>query len=215
MIQTDFKVLVLASGNAGKLSELSQLLHPLGLKLRSQSGWDVPEAVENAPTFFENALIKARNAALHTGLPSLADDSGLVVPAIGGAPGIHSARYAGKRGGDRANNARLLRALDGLEGADRSAFFHCVMVLTRTADDPVPLIACASWRGEIAMSEQGSGGFGYDPLFRIADRVCTSAELSSEEKNRISHRGQASRKLIKLIRSEPGSITLKAPAHER
>jgi len=191
--------LVLASGNAGKLEEFSGLLEPLGYVLKPQAHWNVPEAPEDAPTFLENALIKARNASLHTGLASLADDSGLVVPALGGEPGIFSARYAGADGGDQANNRKLLSAMEGLEGAARSAYFHCVTVLMRSADDPVPLVACASWHGEIALSESGSGGFGYDPLFWLPELACTSAQLSREEKSRLSHRGQSVRKLMSLV----------------
>ena len=137
--------LVLASGNPGKLAELSDMLSPLGFTLRAQSDWGAPEAVEDAPTFLENALIKARNATLHTGLPAIADDSGLVVPALSGAPGIHSARFAGPHGGDQANNRKLLREMEGLAGVDRVAYFHCVMVFIRTVEDPVPVVASASW----------------------------------------------------------------------
>ena len=194
--------LVLASGNKGKLRELSALLHPLGLELAAQSGWDVPEAPEDAPTFIENAILKARNAARHTGLPALADDSGLVVPALGGAPGIYSARYAGAGAGDAANNHKLLEEMKGLSGAGRSAFFQCAMVLVRNPGDPVPLLACECWWGEITDRPRGDGGFGYDPLFWLADRQCTSAELPEQVKNRISHRGQAMRKMIELLRRD-------------
>jgi XTP/dITP diphosphohydrolase len=194
--------LVLASGNQGKLAELSTTLGPLGIELRPQSDWEVPEAVEDATTFVENALIKARNAVLYCGLPAIADDSGLVVPALGGAPGIHSARYSGAQGGDRANNSKLISEMEGLRGPDRAAYFHCVLVLVRTVNDPVPLIASANWHGEIGRSARGSGGFGYDPLFWLSSSHCTAAELPREEKNLISHRGQASRKLIALLEAE-------------
>jgi XTP/dITP diphosphohydrolase len=192
------KALVLASGNRGKLEEFSSLLEPLGFQLTAQSHWDVPEAVEDASSFIENALIKARNACLHTGRPSLADDSGLVVPALGGAPGIHSARYADGKGDD-ANNQKLLQKMQELQGADRAAYFHCVTVLMRAVDDPVPLVAAASWHGEIADAEHGKGGFGYDPIFHLPDLKCTSAELSREEKSRISHRGRSIRQLLNLL----------------
>ena len=190
--------MVLASGNPGKLEEFSQLLEPLGITLMPQSNWNVPEAVEDASTFLENALIKARNACLHTGLPSLADDSGLVVPALRGAPGIHSARYAEGQG-DIANNLKLLDEMKDFQASDRAAYFHCVTVLMHSVDDSVPLVAAASWHGEIALSATGGGGFGYDPVFRLADLACTSAELTQEEKNRLSHRGQSIRQLLKLL----------------
>jgi XTP/dITP diphosphohydrolase len=199
MIELTARVLVLASGNQGKLAELSDLLGPLGLTLRPQADWGVPEAVEDASSFLENALIKARNAVLHTGLPAIADDSGLVVPGLQGAPGIHSARYAGDHGGNQANNIRLLKEMKGLAGAGRAAYFHCAMVFIRASDDPVPMVASASWHGEIATSQSGNGGFGYDPLFWLPAHQCTSAQMSSEEKNRISHRGQASRKLMAML----------------
>lgn len=192
------KSLVLASGNAGKLLEFSALLEPLGFVLKPQSEWEVPEAIEDAPTFLENALIKARNACLHTGLASLSDDSGLVVPALGGAPGIHSARYADGKG-DLANNQKLLAEMKGMTGTDRAAYFHCVTVMMRAVDDPVPLVAVASWHGEIALEESGSGGFGYDPLFLLPDLGCTSAELSQDEKGRLSHRGQSIRQLLSML----------------
>ncbi len=193
------RTLVLASGNQGKLTELTAMLTPLGFTLRPQSDWAVPEAAEDAPTFMENALIKARNAALHTGLPAIADDSGLVVPALDGAPGIHSARFAGQHGGDQANNVKLLHEMEGLTGSDRTAYFHCAMVFIHAVEDPVPLVASASWRGEIARSQSGNGGFGYDPLFWLSAHECTSAQLTDEEKNRISHRGQASRQLVAML----------------
>jgi XTP/dITP diphosphohydrolase len=199
------RTLVLASGNPGKLREFEGLLQPLDLEVRPQSDWDVPPVAEDACTFLENALIKARHAARCTGLPALADDSGLVVPALGGAPGVHSARYAGSHGDAGANNRTLLDAMQGLEGAERAAYFHCAMVLLKAADDPVPLVAGASWWGEIARAERGRNGFGYDPLFWLSERRCTAAELSSPEKARLSHRGQATRLLLGQLTSSDGA----------
>lgn len=202
MSESLLKTLVVASGNAGKLREFSDLLVPLGFSLRPQADWNVPEAIENAPTFVENALIKARNAANHTGLAAMADDSGLVVPALGGAPGIYSSRYAGTECDDAANNEKLLKSMDGLAGADRVAWFQCVIVLVRHVTDPVPLIASGRWIGRIATTARGTNGFGYDPLFWLPEQGCTCAELSSDAKGRLSHRGQASRQLLALLEAE-------------
>jgi XTP/dITP diphosphohydrolase len=193
--------IVLASGNAGKLRELGALLAPEGFILRPQSQWGFAEVIEDGLSFVENALKKARHAAANTGLPAIADDSGLVVPSLGGEPGIYSARYAGPGAGDVQNNEKLLRHLAGQQGSARRAYFHCAMVLVRHAADPVPLIASASWWGAIAEAAQGSGGFGYDPLFWLAEHGCTSAQLPPEHKNRISHRGQATRALMSLLRN--------------
>jgi XTP/dITP diphosphohydrolase len=198
-MQPDRTVLVLASGNRGKLRELGDLLRPLGLELRPQSDWSVPEVAEDGLSFVENALIKARHAATRTGVPAIADDSGLVVPALDGAPGIHSARYAGSKAGDADNNRKLLAAMDSLEDERRNAFFHCAMVLMRSASDPVPVICSASWWGRIAKSPRGAGGFGYDPLFWVPECNCTSAELSAAEKNRRSHRAQAAAALLRRL----------------
>lgn len=194
-------LLVLASGNQGKLRELSEMLSPLGWAVRPQGDWGIPEAVEDGLSFVENALIKARHAARLTGQPALADDSGLSVDALDGAPGIYSARYAGD-GGDEANNRKLLEALDGVPEARRGAHFYCAMALVRHARDPAPLIAIGRWDGTIAGQPSGDGGFGYDPLFRIEGRDCTSAELPAEEKNRLSHRGQALRAMTRMMRDE-------------
>ncbi len=188
--------LVLASGNRGKIREIRALLAPRGVKVLPQTAFAVPEAEETAPTFVENALIKARHAARHTGLPALADDSGLEVDALAGAPGVHSARYAGPDADDRLNNAKLLEALAEFEGEARRARFRCVLVLVRHPFDPSPLIAEGVWEGEIATDPRGEGGFGYDPLFWVPQCRCTAAELSAEEKNRLSHRGQALRQLL-------------------
>lgn len=189
--------LVLASNNPGKLAEFAQLFAPLDIELLSQSAFAVPEAEEPHPTFVENALAKARHAARLTGLPALADDSGLVVPALGGAPGVHSARYAGEPKSDLRNNEKLLAAL--AHSADRRAHYVAVLVLLRSAEDPQPLIAHGEWRGEIALQARGEGGFGYDPIFLVPELGKTAAELSAEEKNRRSHRGQALRQLVEQL----------------
>ncbi len=190
---------VLASGNAGKLRELGELLAPLGLDLRPQSEWRTPEADENGLSFVENALIKARHAAAHTGLPAIADDSGLVVPALGGEPGIHSARFS-REGTDAANNARLLTEMNTLGGEQRAAHFYCAMVMMRHPRDPAPVISTGQWHGRILMAPRGDGGFGYDPLFLVPGENCTSAELPVATKNRLSHRGQAVAGLLAALR---------------
>lgn len=190
---------VLASGNAGKLRELSRILEPLHMHLRSQGEFDVPEVAETGLSFVENALIKARAAAEHTGLPAIADDSGLEVDALRGAPGIHSARYSG--GGDAANNRKLLAALEGLPRAQRGARFQCVLVYLRHAGDPVPLICQGSWDGFVLDAPRGEEGFGYDPLFYVPQYDCSAAELPREVKNRISHRALACAKLAEALRA--------------
>ena len=190
---------VLASGNAGKLAELRDALASSGLRLQAQSAFAVPEAVEDGLTFIENALIKARHAALLTGRAALADDSGLVVPALGGAPGIHSARYSGR--GDAANNVKLLAAMAELTGNARLAWFQCVLVLLREHDDPSPVIAEGRWMGRIALETKGDGGFGYDPIFLVGDSDRTAAELDRDEKIQMSHRGQA----VALLRQQLGA----------
>jgi len=187
---------VLASNNAGKAREFGQLLAGSGLEVVAQGELGVPEAAETAPTFVENALLKARNAARHTGLPALADDSGLAVDALGGEPGIYSARYAGPGADDAANNARLLDKLRDVPAAERGAAFICALVYLRHADDPVPLICQGIWRGRLLEAPRGSNGFGYDPLFMVPELDRTSAELPPEEKNRRSHRGQALQQLV-------------------
>ncbi len=191
-------ILVLASGNAGKLREFNELLASQGMQVRPQSDWDTPEADETGPTFIENALLKARNAAAHTGKPALADDSGLVVPALGGAPGIHSARYS-REGTDAANNEQLLQDMNDLVGDQRHAFFYCALVLLQSARDPAPVVVTGSWHGRILLSPRGSGGFGYDPLFFVPEQDCASAELPPEIKNRLSHRGQAVSALLAAL----------------
>lgn len=181
--------IVIASHNAGKLREISGLLSPLGYTLTPQSCYKLEEADEPYPTFIENCLGKARHAAKSTGLPALADDSGLCVRALGGAPGVHSARYAGQPGADAANNAKLIAALAGV--AQRDAYYYCTMVYLRHADDPQPLIAEGLWHGQIIDEARGAGGFGYDPHFYIPQLNKTAAELGTAEKNAISHRGRA------------------------
>ena len=185
--------LVIASGNAGKLREIQHLLDPLGIAAVPQSEFAVPEAEEPHVTFIENALAKARHASRLTGLPALADDSGICVDALDGAPGVFSARYAGEPKSDLRNNDKLLQALQGIE--DRHAHYYCVMVLVRHADDPQPLIAEGVWQGEILATPRGNGGFGYDPIFLDSKTEKTGAELPMDIKNRISHRGQALAKL--------------------
>ena len=181
--------IVVASNNPGKLNEFQQLLSPLGLTFIPQGQLNVPEAEEPHCTFVENALAKARHASRITGLPALADDSGLCVEALMGAPGVLSARFAGEPKNDARNNQKLLDELAGKQ--DRRAHFYCVLVLVRHADDPQPLIAEGEWHGEIVAEAAGEAGFGYDPLFWVPQQACTSAQLDEKKKNRLSHRGQA------------------------
>ena len=185
------KKLVLASGNPGKLRELQRILADLGYDLHPQSEFGVGEVAETGTTFVENAIIKARYATAHTGLPALADDSGIVVDALGGAPGVYSARFAGSGADDAANNALLVEKLRDVPAAQRSARYRAVIVLMRHAEDPSPLICEGSWEGMIRLEPAGDGGFGYDPHFYLPELGCTSAELDADEKNRLSHRGQA------------------------
>jgi XTP/dITP diphosphohydrolase len=188
------RTVVLASNNAGKLAEFSSLLTPLGLALRKQSELGISEAEEPYATFVENALAKARHVAQLSGLPALADDSGICVPALGGAPGVLSARYAGEPKSDARNNQKLIQDLSAHE--DKSAYYYCVLVYLRHADDPQPVIAEGRWDGKIIATPRGANGFGYDPHFWIPSLNKTAAELSAEEKNQLSHRGQALRALI-------------------
>lgn len=186
--------LVLASSNPGKLREFGRLLEPLGIAVIAQRELGIPDADEPHPTFIENALAKARHASAFAKLPALADDSGICVDTLNGAPGVQSARYAGEPKSDARNNAQLLAALAGI--ADRRAHYYCVLVLMRTANDPQPLIAEGSWCGTIADEARGSGGFGYDPHFRDAETGMSGAEMPLELKNAVSHRGKAMRALI-------------------
>ncbi len=197
------RTLVLASGNPGKLRELRAMLRSLGWNVRSQDEWHVPSADEDGLTFIENALNKARHAAQHTGLPSLGDDSGLVVDALGGAPGIYSSRYAGEPSEAAANNRKLLKDMQHVPPGKRTALFYCALALVRHARDPSPLFATGSWHGSIMENPRGSGGFGYDPLFWVASHACTAAELEPAIKNRLSHRGQALAGLVRQLSNGP------------
>ncbi|MBL8538729.1 MAG: RdgB/HAM1 family non-canonical purine NTP pyrophosphatase [Betaproteobacteria bacterium] len=194
------KRIVLASNNAGKVREIHDLLAPLDLDVIPQGALGITEADEPYHTFVENALAKARHAARASGLPALADDSGICVAALDGEPGVHSAYYAGHPRSDDANNRKLVAAL--ADGADRRAHYYCVMVLVRRADDPEPLIAEGRWHGELIATPRGAGGFGYDPHFLLPELGRTAAELSQAEKNAVSHRGKALRRLLSLLREE-------------
>jgi XTP/dITP diphosphohydrolase len=186
--------LVLASNNPGKLKEFSQILAPLGFELHPQGEFNVPECEEPFATFVENALEKARHAARLTGLPALADDSGVCVNALGGAPGVWSARYAGEPKSDARNNQKVIADLEA--HADKSAYYYCVLVYVRHADDPQPVIADGVWAGEISPVARGANGFGYDPHFWLPSLGKSAAELTPDEKNALSHRGQALRALV-------------------
>ena len=192
------QTVVLASGNPGKLGELGGILAPLGLSLKSQAEFEVPEVEENGLSFVENAIIKARAAAEVSGLPAIADDSGLEVDYLRGAPGIHSARYSGL--GDEANNLKLLAELAAVPQSQRGARFQCALVYMRHALDPMPLVCQASWEGRILTEPRGANGFGYDPLFYVPEHQCSSAELPPGLKNRISHRARASALLLEALR---------------
>lgn len=192
--------LVLASGNQKKLDEMRAILEPLALKVVPQSDFQVPEAEETGLTFVENAILKARNAAAHTGLPAIADDSGLEVDALNGAPGIYSARFSGADASDAKNNALLIDMLGDLPDAPRTARYQAVLVLMRHPDDPTPLICQGTWEGEILLAPRGNGGFGYDPHFLIPELGVTAAEMDPAEKNRVSHRGRALKALMDALR---------------
>lgn len=200
------KKIVIASNNPGKLRELQALLQPMGIEAIAQAEFRIAEAEEPHDTFLENALAKARHASRATGLPALADDSGLCVAALGGEPGVHSAHFAGRQAGreerDLRNNAKLVEALRASD--DRSAFYYCVLVLMRSSVDPTPIVADGRWRGEMTLKPRGAGGFGYDPYFvpRGSDR--TAAQLGPEEKNRVSHRGLALLALARRLAAEAG-----------
>ena len=191
--------IVLASSNPGKIREIQALLH--GVEVLPQSQFGIQEPEETGTTFVENAIIKARNAARHSKLPAIADDSGLVVDALHGAPGVISARYAGTAASDQDNWQKLLLALDGVAEHQRNARFICVMVYLRHAEDPLPIIAQGLWEGSILTSAIGENGFGYDPVFWLKDLACSSAQLSPEQKNRLSHRAKALKDLQTQIQS--------------
>ena len=196
------KTLVLATGNPGKVSELANMLSPLNINVVPQSDFNVSEVAETGTTFVENAIIKARHAAKITGMPAIADDSGLEVDGLNGAPGVYSARFAGQGASDQDNIDKLLNDLGN--NSNRKARFWCVLVLMRHADDPTPLICSASWEGEITQTQHGEDGFGYDPVFFVAEQNCTSAELTKEQKNAVSHRGQALQALLNELKLKGG-----------
>jgi XTP/dITP diphosphohydrolase len=196
--------IVLATGNKGKVVELSKMLAPFQYQVVPQTELGVTDADETGLTFIENAIIKARHAALSTGLAAIADDSGLAVDALAGAPGIYSARYAGEAATDASNIDKLLLALKDVPAAKRSAQFHCVLVYLRHAEDPTPVVCHGVWQGEITQQRSGSAGFGYDPVFYVPSEGCTSAELSRERKQQLSHRGQALTQLLQLLAHSNG-----------
>ena len=204
MTKSHISRLVLASDNKGKLREINQLLHGLHIEAIPQTEFNVPDVEETGLTFVENAIIKARNAAEHSGLPALADDSGIEVDALNGEPGIYSARYAGKGASDEANLNKLLQALTEVPDEERSARFQCVMVYMAHAKDPTPLICQGTWEGRILYAPRGENGFGYDPVFYVPTHECSAAELASDIKNQLSHRGQALRKFLGLLQQEMG-----------
>lgn len=194
--------IVLASANRKKLAELQALLADLPFDVLPQSQFAIPDAIEDGLSFVENAIIKARHAATLTGLPAIADDSGIAVDALAGAPGIYSARFAGEPSDDAHNNRKLLEVLADVPEEQRAAQFHCVLVFLRHAVDPVPLVCHGVWHGSILFAPRGEQGFGYDPLFWVPTHRCSSAQLPQEEKNRISHRGQAMQMLLQQLRDE-------------
>lgn len=194
--------IVLASNNAGKVREINQLLAHARIHVVPQGDYGVPEAQETGLSFVENAILKARNAAQHSGLAAIADDSGLEVDALRGAPGIYSARYAGADASDAQNVTELLRALESVPEHERSARFQCVMVYMRHAADPTPLICQGTWEGSILSSPQGENGFGYDPVFQVPSHGCSAAQLEAAVKNRLSHRGQALTRLRALLEDQ-------------
>jgi len=191
--------LVIASGNPGKLREMSALLAPLDYEVHNQSEFDVPDVAETGTTFVENAIIKARNAAQHTGLPAVADDSGIEVDALNGAPGVYSARFSGPGANDDSNNALLVDKLRDVDEAQRSARYRAVIVYMAHAADPSPIICEGSWEGIIMLEPKGENGFGYDPYFYVPSHDCRSAELDPTVKNQLSHRGQALRQLVERL----------------
>lgn len=200
--------LVLASGNQGKIKELTTLLQPLNIEVVPQSEFNVPDADETGLTFIENAILKARHAAKLTGLPALADDSGIAVDALNGMPGIYSARYAGTHGDRIANMNKLLEAMRDVPDDKRQAAFHCVLAFVRTAEDPTPIICHGIWRGSVLREMRGENGYGYDPVFFIPEHNKSAAELSAAEKNSLSHRGQALKMLLSSLRGREGDAAI-------
>ena len=190
--------IILASSNAGKVREINKLLSDHGIEVVPQTEYGVSDAIEDGLSFVENAIKKARHAAKHTGLPAIADDSGIEVDALNHAPGIYSARYSGE--GDEKNNEKMLKELEGIETGKRNARYQCVMVFMRDAEDPTPVIAQGTFEGRILTEPKGDGGFGYDPLFWLEDKQCSAAELSLEEKNKISHRAIALNSLVEKLK---------------
>ena len=200
--------LVLATGNAGKVREMTDLLAPLNWKVRPQTDYFNEEAEEKGHTFIENAILKARFAAEKTGLPAIADDSGLEVDILRGAPGIYSSRYAGENASDEANVQKLLAALEGAPESRRTANFYCAMVFLRHAEDPTPIVGLGRWAGRILTAPQGNGGFGYDPIFEVGESGQSAAELPAQKKQQISHRAQAMAQLIAQMRAASDQICL-------
>lgn len=199
--RSGLKQVVLASGNAGKLREFQQMLAGVGFEVLPMSQFTDESPEETGLSFVENAIIKARFASQHSGLPALADDSGLEVDALRGQPGIYSARFAGPDASDAENNQKLLNSLEGLTTEERSARFQCALVFMTHAEDPTPLICQGSWEGHIQHAAAGCGGFGYDPLFYVPEHQCSSAELTKEQKNALSHRGKALAQLLPLLKN--------------
>ena len=191
--------IVIATGNAGKLREFQQLLSTCGFDVVPQSDFNISNADETGLTFVENAIIKARHACVHTGLPAIADDSGIEVDALNGRPGIYSARYSGEGANDASNNQKLLQELNGIAAEKRTARYHAVLAFMRHAEDPTPILCHGSWEGIILTEPRGEGGFGYDPLFFVPTHNCAAAELDKTEKNRISHRGKAMQELLEKL----------------
>ncbi|MCW7554981.1 XTP/dITP diphosphatase [Endozoicomonas gorgoniicola] len=201
MVSGEHRQIVLASGNQGKLREFQHLLAKLNIDMLPQSQFNVDSEEETGLTFVENAILKARHAAKISGLPAIADDSGIEVDALNGQPGIYSARYAGEDASDAENNAKLLKNLEGLQETQRTARFHCVLVYLRHADDPTPLVCHGAWEGRILEAPSGDRGFGYDPLFYVPSEGCSAADLPKEVKNSISHRAVALRKLAEQLQA--------------
>lgn len=194
--------IVLATGNQGKVREMADILSEFGFDVVAQSEFNVSEVAETGTTFIENAIIKARNAAKETGLQAIADDSGLEVDYLNGAPGIYSARYSGEDATDKENIEKLLDAMQGVESEKRTARFHCVLVLMRHENDPTPLVCHGKWEGQILTEEHGENGFGYDPVFFVPEDKCASAELAPSRKKQLSHRGKALASLFKALKEQ-------------